>query len=376
MLSETAGFVDAHSHLRSTSLASHGIDNCANLEEALLRFTAMSSVDAFDDAFVAASDLVRAGVTGVQVFFHTFARPDEYLETLSAVVKGIEKSGIRALIILGITDQAEFLPLRLVGEDLLPPWLPPKSNLSGNEYVEIFHKAKNLFPSARFGLGPIAGQWCSDNLLAQLGEIAAGERIHAHLLESPRQRDWAGENPLSRLQRFGLLTPNTSLAHGVWCEDDDLKEIADTGAQLVTCPGSNKVLRAGKANLPNWQKHGVEFGFGMDSAAEDIKPLKIATEVMDEQTAMKALTLGGKACTDLPTDQDRVSWSNLQEGTCEEVTIGGKVLVKGGRLLSHDEVEAARERITETMLRDSDMRTSRQQQVTELLPRYQQALGS
>lgn len=376
MLRETAGFVDAHSHLRSTSLASHGIENCANLEEALLRFTAMSSVDAFDDAFVAASDLVRAGVTGVQVFFHTFARPDEYLEALDNVVRGLEKSGIRALIILGITDQAEFLPSRLEGQDLLPSWLPPKSNLSGSEYLEIFEKAKKLFPSARFGLGPIAGQWCSDNLLAQLGEIANGERIHAHLLESPRQRGWVDENPLSRLQRFGLLTPKTSLAHGVWCEDEDLRQIADAGAQLVTCPGSNKVLRAGKADLANWQRHRVEFGFGMDSAAEDIKPLKIATEVMDEETAMRALTVGGSACTDLSTDQDQVSWSNLEEGICEEVTIAGKKLVQNGSLINHDEVEAARERIAESMLRDSSNRSARQQQVTELLPRYQQALDS
>lgn len=82
----TSGFVDAHSHLRSTSLESQGVVPCANLEEALLRFTAMTGVNAFDDAFVASADLVKAGVTGVQVFFHTFAGKDEYLATLAEVL--------------------------------------------------------------------------------------------------------------------------------------------------------------------------------------------------------------------------------------------------------------------------------------------------
>lgn len=375
MRSETGGFVDAHSHLRSTSLASHGIDNCQNLEEALLRFTAMSSVDIFDDAFVAASDLVKAGVTGVQVFFHTFATKDDYLGALNQVMKGLEKSGIRALVILGITDQAEFLPARLEGQDLLPSWLPPNQNISAKDYVEVFQLAEKLYPDFEFGLGPIAGQWCSDNLLATIGELRGESiRVHSHLLESPRQRNWVGENPLLRLSRFNLLGNKTSLAHGVWCQDEDLKLIADSGAQLVTCPESNKVLRAGRADLSNWQKHSVTFGFGMDSAAEEIQPLKIAMEAMDKQAAIEALTYGGVACTDLGVSEDVVRWSDFEEGICDEVIINSRTLVRAGALVQKSEVEAAKGRIEEAMAKDAFARNIRQQTLTDLMPRYQKAL--
>jgi len=372
----TPGFIDAHSHLRSTSLESQGVVPCVNLEEALLRFTAMTGVNAFDDAFVASADLVKAGVTGVQVFFHTFAGKDEYLATLADAVGGISKSGIRALVILGITDQAEFITKELEDSGLLPPWLPPKQNLTAEQYADVFVEAKKLFPEVTFGLGPIAGQWCSDKLLGQIQELAEDKtRIHSHLLESPRQRNWVGENPLLRLDRHGLLGPKTSLAHGVWSESDDLNLIRDRGSQLVTCPGSNRALGAGKADLGMWQKHNVEFGFGLDSAAADITPLKIATEAMGRDLAERTLTEGGVACTDLSVESDRVSWSDYESGITEDVVIGEKTLVVGGKLTYAAEYESALGRIQQTMLSDSANREDRQRLLDDLMPAYQRALG-
>ncbi len=372
----TPGFIDAHSHLRATSLESQGVVPCANLEEALLRFTAMTGVNALDDAFVASADLVKAGVTGVQVFFHTFAGKEEYLSTLADVISGIRKSGIRALVILGITDQAEFITKELEGSQLLPPWLPPRQNLTAKQYAEVFEEAKKLFPDITFGLGPIAGQWCSDNLLGQIGELADDKtRIHSHLLESPRQRKWVGENPLLRLDRHGLLGPKTSLAHGVWCQSEDLELIRTRGSQLVTCPGSNKALGAGKANLSKWHDHGVEFGFGLDSAAEEITPLKIATEAMGRSLAERTLTDGGEACTDLSARDDRVSWKDYELGVTEEVVIGGNQLVSGGKFAYQQDYEAALARIQQAMLSDSANREDRHRQLDDLMPAYQRALG-
>lgn len=374
-LKQTAGFVDAHSHLRSTSLEDQGVAVCQNLEDALLRFTAMTAVDPVDDAFVATSELVLGGITAAQVFFHTFATKQRYLEVLAQVIEGIEKSGIRSLVILGITDQAEYLPSRLIDSDLIPSFSKPKDNLSAKEFAEVFEEARRLFPDTSFGLGPIAGQWCSDALLSQIAELNDGSvRIHSHLLESPRQRDWVGENPLHRLSKHGLLGPKTSLAHGVWCEDEDLEMIADAGAQLVTCPGSNRALKAGKANLENWQKHDVKFGFGLDSAAKDITAFKIAREVMNEELALKTLTSGGAACTDLAADQDLVVWDDFEEGSARQVIIGGITRVENGRLTNQDEFDDAKQRIKLAMDQDAENRQARHRILDELMPRYQKAL--
>lgn len=372
---KTFGFVDAHTHLRSTSLESQGVHNCENLEEALLRFTAMTAVDAFDDSFVACSDLVTAGVTAAQVYFHTFANRDQYFETLEQVLSGINKSGIRALVILGITDQAEFLPTRINDYSLLPDWLPPKSNISFEDYFSILEQARKQFPELNFGIGPIGAQWCSDKLLSQLGELAQdGSRVHSHLLESPRQRNWAGENPLDRLTRHGLLGPKTSLAHGVWCHEGDLAKIKDAGAQLVTCPGSNAALKAGTADLNLWQESQVKFGFGLDSAADPIKPWEIAHSAMNRETALRALTAGGISCTDLTANQDEVVWRDFDSGQVDVVSIGGRVLVQDGKALNHGSVEEARERIQDALAKDQENRVHRNQIISSLLPRYQKAL--
>ena len=367
----TSGFVDAHSHLRSTSLADQGVLGSTRLEEALLRMTAMSSVAAADDAFVAASDLVLAGVTGVQVIFHTFANRERYLETLAATCAGLEKSGIRALVILAITDQAEWLPEKLSDADLLPDWLPPSENLSVVDLEWVYREAVKLFPKLAFGIGPVGAQWCSDAVLAALGELAQeGMRIHTHLLESDWQRNWLAENPLLRLARHGLLSDKTSLAHGVWCDETELKRIADHGAQLVTCPGSNELLKSGTAPLELWQQVGVKFGFGLDSAADPVRPFEIARTALSDTDALRVLTEGGRSCTNLDTQADEVVWRDFAAGTCERVTIAGTTRVEAGELVNYREVDAARARVLEQMTADASARSHRQSALTGLMPGY------
>ena len=181
-LALTSGFIDAHSHLRSTTLSQQLVADSKSLEEAILRMSAMSAVDPFDDALLACSQLLSAGITGVQVIFHTFGTPDSYLEALSKTLSGIEQSGIRALVILGITDQAEFLPIGLEDNSLLPTWLPPKQNLSAVQFADVYETAKKMYPMVKFGIGPVGPQWCSEYLLGALAELSQdGARIHSHL---------------------------------------------------------------------------------------------------------------------------------------------------------------------------------------------------
>jgi cytosine/adenosine deaminase-related metal-dependent hydrolase len=374
-LRTTSGFTDAHSHLRSTTLTDQLVSGSKSLEEALLRMSAMSSVDQTDDSLIACGDLIRAGITGVQTVFHTFGSPQEYLESLSKSLEGIERSGIRALVILGLTDQAEFLPTELEDQTLLPPWLPPKRNISPQEFPDVYAAAKKAHPNVTFGIGPVGPQWCSNLLLGIAKELAEdGARVHTHLLESKAQRKWARENPLVRLSAAGLLGPKTSLAHGVWCEADDLKIIRDSGAQLVTCPGSNAALGAGKADLVLWQRHDVQFGFGLDSSADEVLPFQIALQAMSDEVALRTLTEGGRSCTDLPTDQDLVEWEDFAAGITKRVVLDQKVLFDGVKLHNQEEVDLARARVAEAMEADRFNRENRKATIDGLLPNYLKAI--
>lgn len=367
------GFVDAHSHLRSTSYAEQGIGGPC-FEEALLRMCAMTSPPLEDDAFVACVDLIERGVTTVQAMFHTFGDPDDYLEALHATIRGVEKSGIRAVIILGTTDQAEFLPLG--AEDPgLPDFCAVSRRLSEAEYVEVVAQARAKYPEVTFGVGPVGPQWCSDSLLGTIGEIASeGYRIHSHFLESAAQRTWAPGSSLERLRVHHLLGPNTSLAHAVWCSDSELHTLADLGVQLVTCPLSNRLLGTGEAPVESWLNHGITTGIGLDSADSSIRPLEVARLAFSPSEADEALTTGGLACVGVLRSDDTVIWQDRERGLVGSVEIDGRVLINQGQFHDQSAVEEARHRILEAMHRDATNRTRRLSEIDSVSHDYRRSV--
>jgi cytosine/adenosine deaminase-related metal-dependent hydrolase len=342
----------------------------ATLEEALLRMTAMTPAPQADDAFVACVDLLEQGVTTVQLMFHTFGDPDDYREALDATIRGIRMSGIRAVVILGTTDQAEFLPVGSTGFDL-PEFSRVQRRLSVSEFGEVVYSARSEHPDIAFGIGPVGPQWCSDSLLGAIGDIVSeGLRVHTHFLESAAQRSWAPGNLLFRLQTHGLLGPHTSLAHAVWCTDTELELLADFGVQLVTCPHSNRLLNAGRAPVNEWLRHGITVGIGLDSADPHMKPLDVARLALSPQDADRALCEGGLQCAGFADADDVVMWTNRDSGLVKSVDVDGVRLVTDGQFHDHSEVDSARARIQEHMDRDAPNRRDRHNTIDAMIERY------
>ena len=365
----TPGFIDAHSHLRSTSYHEHGIRG-VNLEEALLRMTAMTAVEIADDVFVACSELIAKGVTGVQMMFHTFGDPNDYLEALAQTVKGITRSGIRALVVLGTTDSAEFVPPGADPGGLLPDFSRPSRRLTPNEFGDVIDRALADYPHVSFGVGPVGPQWCTDSLLNTIGDISQqGLRVHSHFAESKAQRYWAGDL-LARMRSARLLGPQTSLAHAVWLDDSEIDELRELGVALVTCPLSNQLLRAGKADVASWQKRGMPFGVGLDSADRDATPIAVATRALSAKDALHALTAGGYSASGIDTTSDQVLWADDTLNSPLTVTIDGLDVVRDGKLTTSNDVEHARQGISERIHADQASRNERQHVLDDHMPHY------
>ena len=365
----TPGLIDAHSHLRATSYAEHDIRG-QSLEEGLLRMTAMTAVDVEDDTFVACSELIEKGVTGVQVMFHTFGDPDAYREALGATITGVRRSGIRAAIILGATDQAEFLPLNADSVPALADIARAPRRLTPDEFGLVVERSASQYSDLALGIGPVGPQWCSDELLHTIGEISQqGYRVHSHFAESKSQRSWAGDL-LGRMAKARLLSPGTSLAHAVWVNDDELRLLADFGVSLVTCPLSNSLLSAGTANVARWRAAGVTLAVGMDSADRTATPMSVARRAFTAQDAELALTVGGARATGIDSTSDRVDWLDDGLETPERVVISGVERVVNGRLVNAVEVDEARRRIAATMSRDAPARVNRHLALDALTPEY------
>ncbi len=113
---------------------------------------------------------------------------------------------------------------------------------------------------------------CSDDALTGLAQLAieTGVRLQTHCSESDWQHNYAierfGTSDTNALTGFGLMRPNTILAHGDHLGDSDLDVIRLAGAGVAHCPLSNAYF--GNAVFPARRalEAGVKVGLGTDIA--------------------------------------------------------------------------------------------------------------
>ncbi len=123
--------------------------------------------------------------------------------------------------------------------------------------------------------GPIGAQWVSDDALAALAQASAetGRRIHMHLLETQRQREWADSaypgGLIDFLDRIGFLSPRLTVAHGVWLTPWECELLARRGVSVAVNLSSNLRLRSGLPPVGTFREAGLRFGIGLDASSFD-----------------------------------------------------------------------------------------------------------
>ncbi|MGH3277091.1 MAG: amidohydrolase family protein [Streptosporangiaceae bacterium] len=300
------GLVDAHSHARGVPLACHGVGD-GPLERFLLEMRALTPLPAADEALVAGAAALATGITSVQAIYHTFADAAQYALGAAAVADGYLSAGLRAFIALGLTDQDEFVPGAADSGSTSRDMLTPRRGVTPGAFPAL---AAGLLGTRGLvsidAVGPVAPQWCSDRALRAIAEVGGATRLHAHLLESARQR-LAPADPLARLARAGLLSARCSFAHGVWLDARQIDRVAAAGATIVHCPGSNARLADATCPVRRLIDAGVPVALGLDSHGAVAEPdafaemrlaLRMAARAGAPLTAAEVLALattGGAA---------------------------------------------------------------------------------
>jgi 5-methylthioadenosine/S-adenosylhomocysteine deaminase len=121
------------------------------------------------------------------------------------------------------------------------------------------------------GLAPHAIYTVSEDSLRWIAELAAekGITVQIHLSETEQEVidcvGAHGERPAHYLDRVGLLTPRTVLAHGAWLDESELELIAARGSVIVTNPVANLKLAVGRV-FPYLRARaaGIQVGLGTD----------------------------------------------------------------------------------------------------------------
>jgi cytosine/adenosine deaminase-related metal-dependent hydrolase len=150
-------------------------------------------------------------------------------------------------------------------------------------------------PGRRVGIAPLGptavGAGVLRALVALAEETAAPLRIPAARSQTEVVALWGGEGPLAErarehglafewldgegtqlppvryLAQLGALTGSTTLAHGIWVEDNEARLLAELGVAVVCCPRADALLQAGSAPLERYAQAGVPLALGTDSAA-------------------------------------------------------------------------------------------------------------
>jgi 5-methylthioadenosine/S-adenosylhomocysteine deaminase len=204
--------------------------------------------DVYRGARLACAEMIRSG-TGR--FWDMYWHPQ-------ATARAVEESGIRAVVGAPLFDAVGSF------EELRDSALRSLEALSG------------FGPLVTPALAPHAIYTVSERSLRWIGELSAERElpVQIHLSETEKEvQDCLaehGERPAHYLDRLGLLSERTILAHGVWLDPDELALIAERGATVVSNPAANMKLAVGGVfPYPAARAAGVKVGLGTDGAGSN-----------------------------------------------------------------------------------------------------------
>ena len=235
------------------------------------------------EAAVAFGRMALAGI-GATVHCHNSLVADHLEVEAEEVARAAADVGIRVAFSCPIRDRN---PWVYGDQHALLPYLPAADRAEIEASISDGGPAHHLMEQVEFiaaaheselfqvQYGPIGPQWCRNVTLERIAEASAANdrRVHMHLLESRRQREWLDATYKQGIVRFlddiGLLSPRLTVAHGVHLTDDECALLAERGVTVAVNTSCNLRLRSGVAPVARFLRHGLRFGFGLDGCAHD-----------------------------------------------------------------------------------------------------------
>jgi guanine deaminase len=253
------GFIDAHVHYPQLDrVASHGEQLLAWLERhifpAEMAFADPAHAAALAEVFL--DELLRHGTTSALVFGTVHACSVDAFFT-AAEARGLRMACGKVLMDLGPEGLKD---------------TPASGMAESAELIRRWHGRGRL----SYAVTPRFALTSSDDQLAGAGRLLAdhpGVLLHTHLAENTGELAAVAErfpdaaDYLDVYDRFGLVTDRSVFAHGIHLPDRSCARLAESGAGVAVCPGSNFFLGSGMFNFAQAERHGMRIGLGSDIGA-------------------------------------------------------------------------------------------------------------
>ena len=256
----------------------------------------------------------------VRTLFAVRGRPDAGMsdEQVAAIPKAIEELQASGTVAVGdITNSLRAVePMLTAGLDgvVFHELLGFKERDGALIEATRESRASAARAGARVSLAPHAPYSTSLELFGAIRSAvnaSAHPVMSVHLGESPEETEflqhgtgpWRGMleaigvwrddwtvpacDPVTYLDRHGVIDARTLVVHGVQCSDAALGRLREIGATLVTCPRSNRWVGVGDPPIERFYRSGVKVAVGTDSLAS-VADLNLFSEL----SAMRRLAPG------------------------------------------------------------------------------------
>ncbi|WP_239614228.1 amidohydrolase [Cohnella mopanensis] len=206
--------------------------------------------DVYWGSSLAAAEMIKSGTTSfVDMYDH-----------MHRVAEVVEQSGLRASLTRGV--------IGLCPEDVQNAKLA-----EAIQFAKDWHGAADGRISVM--ISPHAPYTCPPDYILKFVEAAHDLDLpmHTHMSETLAEveqnvRDY-GYRPVEHLDRLGMFSRPTLVAHAVHLTDEEIALLAERKVAVSHNPVSNLKLASGVARVPDLLKAGVTVALGTDSAASN-----------------------------------------------------------------------------------------------------------
>lgn len=253
------GFVQAHLHLCQTLLRNGppGLELLPWLERHVWPGEAAHDDETITvSARLGLSECLAGGVTSV-LDMGTVRHTD-------ALFRAAARSGIRYTGGNVLMDDPDTTPVNLRAR--------AEDGLAETDRLRVAWHGRDR-GRVRVAVQPRFAVTSTEKLLRGAAELAAAHDLllHTHASESRGEveiiRSRTGLGNVDYLDRLGLLSPRTCLAHAVQTDATDWSILAEREASVVHCPSSNMRLSSGVCPVADLKRAGVRVALGSDGAA-------------------------------------------------------------------------------------------------------------
>ncbi len=191
---------------------------------------------------------------------------------IDGILRELEKSGMRAVVSKYIMEKGDYATEVMA----IHRGLHETKESSMGEAIRLI-KTWNGKANGRISIwfSPRSVGACSVETFREIAELARryGVGITTHWAEVPNDAEYSRKNFNMGIADFaehvGILTPNCTMAHGIYFEDYEIPKLAKSGVNICHCPATNAKLAMGMAKVPQMLRAGVNVCLGTDGVHAD-----------------------------------------------------------------------------------------------------------